>query len=158
LSTVTDYTTSADGSELADHVYGPLHNASVPGQGIQQVRDETQFVYDEGAPAGGPFDVVTTQSEKASLGAGIPGTSEADQYTTNNVFNIGTDNTGWTLRSPLRTVVGPLGLSITSTTQYNENPNLYGGEPLVTATCMPSDTGCSGADTTRYIYYTSGAN
>jgi RHS repeat-associated protein len=158
LSTVTDYTTSADGSELTDHVYGPLHNASVPGQGIQQIRNETHLVYDEGAPAGGPFDLATTKSEKASLGAGIPGTSEADVYTTDYVYNNGTDNTGWTLRSPMQTVVGPLGLTITSTTVYNENPNLYGGEPLVTATCMPSDTTCSGAGTMQYIYYTGGAN
>lgn len=158
LSTVTDYTTSSDGSELTDHVYGPLHNASVPGMGVQEIRDETHLVYDAGAPAGGPFDLVTTQSQKASVGAGIPGTTEADVYTTNYVYNTGTDNTGWTLRSPLQTVTGPNGLQITSTSQYNEDSALYGGEPLVTATCMPSDTACSEAGTLKYIYYTGGAN
>lgn len=159
LSTVIDYTASSDGSELTDHVYGPLHNASIPGQGVLEIRNEVHYVYDQNSPGGGTFDLVTLMSQKASIGAGIPGT-EADVYTTDYNYSVGSDNTGWTLRSPLQTVVGPGtgGLQITATTQYNESSTLYGGEPLVTATCLPSDSSCSGAGTTQYIYYTGGTN
>jgi RHS repeat-associated protein len=160
LSTVSDYTTSSDGTELLSFVYGPLHNASVPGQGVKQIRNETSYLYDQNSPGGATFDLQTQMSQEASLGAGMPGTSQADVHTTSYVYSIGTDNTGWTLRSPLRTIVDPGtgDLQMTQTTQYNESSALYGGEPLVTATCMPSDTGCSGAGTTQNIYYTAGAN
>jgi len=158
LQTVTDYTASADGSQLTKHVYGPLHNANVPGQGTQQIRDEILYQYDQNAPSGGPYDVVTTASESASLGAGIPGTSNADNRTTTYVYNNGTDNIGWTLRRPLQKIVAANTLKITNTTVYNENSSLYGGEPLVVETCRPSDTSCSGAGTTKYIYYTGGTN
>lgn len=101
LSTVIDYTASSDGCELTDHVYGPLHNASVPGQGVLEIRNEVHYVYDQNSPGGGTFDLVTLMSQKASIGAGIPGT-EADVYTTDYNYSVGSDNTGWTLRSPLQ--------------------------------------------------------
>lgn len=157
LETVSDYTTSADGSELLDHSYGPLHTASVAGMGIEQIRNEMHYVYDQGAPAGGPFDLVTTQTGSANIGAATGGTT-ADTRTTDYAYNVGTDDTGWTLRSPMQTIIGPDGLLITSTTIYNESPTLYGGEPLVIATCLPSDTACAGAGTEQYIFYTGGVN
>jgi RHS repeat-associated protein len=161
LETVNDYTQSSDGAELLDHTYGPLHNASVPGQGTEAVRDEAHNLYDQNAPAGGPFDLLTEKSAKASIGAGIPGASEADVRETDYVYNNGTDNIGWTTRQPLQIIQSPnsgIGLKITKTSAYNENPNLYAGDPLLTKTCMPSDTLCSGAGTVQYVYYTGGAN
>jgi RHS repeat-associated protein len=158
LETVTSYTTSADGSQLTDKVHGPLHNASVPGQGTEEIRDETHYVYDQNAPAGGPYDLVTTQAEEASIGAGIPGTSVTDVRDTDFVYNNGTDDIGWTLRSPLEKIVAPDPLKITTTTAYNEDSSLYGGEPLTVETCMPSSTSCSGAGAEKYVYYTLAPN
>jgi RHS repeat-associated protein len=159
LESVSQYTTAADGSQQLADSYGPLHNATVPGQGTQQVRTHTHYVYDQGAPStGGPYDLVTTQTTTASLGAGIPGTADADARTTQNAYSNGTDTTGWTLRTPLRTITDPGGLAITTTTAYNEDSTLYGGEPLGVKTCRPSDTACGGAGTQQMVYYTAGAN
>jgi YD repeat-containing protein len=159
LETVSEYTTAADGSQQLTDTYGPLHKANVPGQGTQQVRTHTHYLYDQGAPTtGGPYDLVTTQTETASLGAGIPGTSDTDARTIQSVYNNGTDDTGWTLRNPLHVITDPGGLAITHTAVYNEDPTLYGGEPLLVKTCLPSDTSCSGAGTQQTIYYTAGSN
>src|SRR5262249_15129849 len=110
------------------------------------------------AANGLPYQRVTTQTQSASLGAGIPGTASNDPRTTIYAYNTGSDNTGWTIHSPMRTVTDPGGLAITSTTQYNENSSLYGGDPLAVASCMPSDTSCSGAGTEQIVYYTAAAN
>jgi len=159
LESVSEYTTAADGSQQLTDTYRPLHNANVPGQGTRQVRTHVHYVYGQGAPStGGPYDLITTETTTASLGAGIPGTSDADARTTRSLYSNGTDTTGWTLHSPLQTITDPGGLAITKTTAYNEDSTLYGGEPLVVKTCMPSDTGCSGAGTQQTIYYTAGAN
>jgi RHS repeat-associated protein len=165
LETVSQYTQLADGSQELTATYGPLHNADVAGlSGLQQVRDLITYGYDQGAPSndvaanGLPYQLVTTQTQAASIGAGIPGTADDDPRTTSYAYSNGTDNTGWTIYSPLKTTTDPTGLAITNTTQYNENASLYGGDPLQTATCMPSDTGCSGAGTQQTIYYTAGTN
>jgi RHS repeat-associated protein len=165
LETVNQYTQLADGSQELTATYGPLHNTDVAGlSGLQQVRDLTTYTYDQGAPNndvaadGLPYQLVTTQTQSASIGAGIPGTADDDPRTTSYAYSNGTDNTGWTIYSPLKITTDPTGLAITNTTQYNENASLYGGDPVVTATCMPSDTGCSGAGTQQTIYYTAGTN
>lgn len=159
LETVSEYTAAADGSQELTDIYRPLHNANVPGQGVQQIRDHVHYVYDQGAPStGGPYDVITTQTDSASIGAGIPGASDTDSRTTQSVYSNGSDNTGWTLRTPVQTITDPGGLAITTTTVYNENSNLYGGEPLLVEGCVPSDTSCNGAGTQVTIYYTAGAN
>lgn len=159
LQTVSQYTTAADGSKQVSDSYGPLHNASVPGQGTQQVRTHTHYVYDQGAPStGGPYDLATTQTQTASLGAGIPGTSDTDARTTQFLYSNASTGIGWTLRTPLQAVADPGGLGTTYTAAYNTDSTLYGGQPLAVKTCLPSDTGCSGAGTRQTIYYTAGTN
>lgn len=165
LETVSQYTQLSNGSEELTATYGPLHNADVAGvSGVQQVRDLTTYTYDQGAPNGDvaanglPYQLVTTQTQSASIGAGIPGTADYDPRTTTYAYSTGSDNIGWTIYSPLTTTTDPSGLAITHTTQYNENSSLYGGDPLVVAGCMPSDTSCSGAGTQKTFYYTAGAN
>lgn len=165
LETVNQYAQAADGSEELTATFGPLHNADVAGiSGVQQVRDLTTYAYDQGAPNndvapnGLPYQLITTETDSASIGAGIPGTADDAPRTTTYTYGNGSNNTGWTIYSPLTTVIDPGGLAITSTTQYNENTSLYGGDPLVTATCMPSDTSCSTAGTQETVYYTAGTN
>jgi YD repeat-containing protein len=159
LETVTEFAAAPDGSQRVTDIYTPLHNASVPGQGVQPVRGHVRYVYDSGAPStGGPYDLVTSETDTASIGAGIPGTAEADTRTTNTAYSNGTDNIGWTLRTPMRTITDPVGLAVSNTVAYNESSSLYGGEPLVVESCMPADTGCSGAGTQKTIYYTAGSN
>ncbi|GIG63518.1 hypothetical protein Lfu02_78900 [Longispora fulva] len=149
---------SADGMELLDS-YGPLHAAAVTGYAQpQQVRTHRHSIYDEGAPStGGPYRLVTTDTETASLGSAIPGT-DIDARTTRKVYGIGSDNTGWTLHSPLQTVIDPSGLVITRTTVYNSDPSLYKGEPLAVESRMPANASGGGAGTTRTIHYTAGSN
>jgi YD repeat-containing protein len=165
LETVSQYTQLPVGSEELTATYGPLHNADVAGvSGVQQVRDLTTYTYDQGAPNndvaadGLPYQLVTNETESASIGAGIPGTANDDPRTTTSAYSNGSDNTGWTIYQPMKMVTDPSGLAITKTTKFNENSGLYGGNPLVTSACMPSDTSCSGAGTQQTIYYTAGTN
>lgn len=155
---------SADGTELLDS-YGPMRSVAVAGYSTpQQARTHTHNVYDEGAPNSGkdangnPFRLGTTQTESASLGASITGATDTDARTTKNVYTIGSDNSGWTLHSPLQTTVDPSSLAMTTTTRYNTDSSLYGGEPLTVSTSQPSDTAGTGAGTTRTVFYTAGGN
>ncbi|MET8081513.1 RHS repeat-associated core domain-containing protein [Streptomyces sp. NPDC005303] len=155
---------SADGTELLDS-YGPAHQAVAAGS-LQTIRTHTHDVYDVGAPNndqdanGNAYDLVTSETVSASLGTSVPGSSDVDGRTTQNVYNIGSDNTGWTLRTPLQTTNDPgTGhLDITNAAAYNEDSSLYGGESLPIETRMPSNTAGGGAGTTKAIYYTAGAN
>ena len=155
---------SADGTQLTD-VYGPAHQASTT-DGLQTVRTHTHFTYDEGAPNnnqdpnGLPYDLVTKETVSASVGTDVPGSSDTDVRVTEHRYSIGTDNTGWTLHTPLQTVTDPgTGhLDIVKTTIYNEDSSLYGGQSLLVESRMPSDPGGSSAGTTRIVYYTAGNN
>jgi len=153
---------SADGTELLD-TYGPAFTA-LEGGILQTVRTHTHNVYDAGAPNGDvaangqPYRLETSQVVTASLGASVPGVSDIDARTTENVYNNGSDNEGWTLGTPLTTVTDPSGLKITKTAVYNENPSLYGGDPLQTDSYMPTDTTGGTAGDTRTVYYTAGTN
>ncbi|WP_037607338.1 RHS repeat-associated core domain-containing protein [Streptacidiphilus rugosus] len=155
---------SSDGTELTD-TYGPAHQALAAGA-IQTVRDHTHNVYDQGAPNGdkdangNPYQLVTTVTVGASIGSSVTGGSDVDVRTTQNVYNDGTDNIGWTLHNPLQTITDPgTGkLDITKAVAFNEDSSLYGGEPLQTSSSQPSDSGGAGVGTTRTVYYTAGSN
>ncbi|MFG2472197.1 hypothetical protein ACGFXB_43080 [Streptomyces canus] len=160
----TEYLYSADGIDLLD-TYGPAHQATAAGI-LQTLRAHTHDVYDEGAPDndqdanGNRYQLVTTETVSASLGTEVPGTSDVDGRTTQNDYNNGSDNTGWTLHTPLQTITDPGtgNLKVTHTTVYNENSSLYGGQSLPIESRLPSNTAGGGAGATKYIYYTAGAN
>ena len=57
LSTIDTY--SADGQRLLSTL-GPEHDVALAAGGVVRGRAATVYTYDEGAPAGGPFDLVTT--------------------------------------------------------------------------------------------------
>jgi RHS repeat-associated protein len=160
----TENVYSADGTELLD-TYGPAHQAMAAGN-LQTVRTHTHDVYDQGAPNGdqdangNPYELVTTDTVSASLGTDVPGSADVDARTTQNVYGVGADNTGWTLHDPLQVITDPgTGhLALTSTAVYNEDSSLYNGESLRVESRMPSDPNGTAAGTTRTIYYTAGAN
>ncbi|MFC1431562.1 DNRLRE domain-containing protein [Streptacidiphilus sp. N1-3] len=155
---------SPDGTLLLDS-YGPAHQAVAAGT-LQTVRTHTHQVYDEGAPNGDQdsdgnrYDLVTTSTVTASLGAAVPGSADTDARTTQNQYTVGSDTSGWTLHTPLRTVTDPgTGhLALTRAVVYNQDAGRYGGQPLRTETRTPGDPGGTGAGTSRAVYYTAGAN
>ena len=155
---------SSDGTELLD-TYGPAHQAMAAGA-LQTLRTHTHNTYDQGAPNNGkdangnPYQLATTETVSGSLGTDVPGTTDVDTKTTQNVYTTGTDNIGWTLHTPLQVVTDPgTGhLDITKTTVYNEDNGLYGGASMPVETRMPSDAAGGGAGTTRVVYYTAGTN
>jgi RHS repeat-associated protein len=143
--------------------YGPAHNADVGGV-YEVIRTLTTVSYDLSAPysdvtsSGAPYMLQTSYTTEASVGATVPGSGTADARTTESLYNNGTDETGWTLKQPLKTVTDPSGLAVTNTTAYNENTSLYGGANLVTAVSQPADTSGTTAGTTDTVYYTAGTN
>ncbi|MFE9880619.1 DNRLRE domain-containing protein [Streptomyces sp. NPDC005784] len=155
---------SADGTRLID-TYGPAHNAVAAGS-YQVIRSHTHSTYDEGAPNsdndvdGQPYNLVTTETETGSIGSDVPGSSDVDARTTQNLYANGTDTFGWTLHTPLRSVTDPgTGkLNITKSVVYNEDAHLYDGQPLLTESRMPSNTGGGDAGTSKTVYYTADAN
>ncbi|WP_405477583.1 RHS repeat-associated core domain-containing protein [Streptomyces canus] len=160
----TQYLYSADGTELLD-TYGPAHQAMAAGT-TQTVRSHVHDTYDEGAPNQGldsdgqPYQLVTTETSAASPGVSVPGSGDVDVRTTRYVYSSGSDTLGWSLHTPLQTVTDPGSghLNITSTTVYNENTSLYGGENLPIETRQPSNPSGGGAGSTKTIYYMAGAN
>lgn len=155
---------SADGTQLIDS-YGPAHQAMAAGS-LQTVRTHEHYVYDEGAPNGNvdidgqPYGLVTTETVTASIGTAVPGDSDVEARTTQNLYSRGTDTSGWTLHTPLQIITDPgTGhLALTKSVVYNQDANLYGGQPLLIESRLPSDSGGTKAGTTRTIYYTASAN
>lgn len=78
-------------------------------------RPERSYRYDEGAPAGGPYHLVTTKT----VGALLPGTSSAVDLRTTAYGYSDDANAGWLLRAPTRTTVDPTGLALITRTVYD---------------------------------------
>jgi RHS repeat-associated protein len=156
--------TSADQSyEVETDNYGPAHSAEVDGT-FETERDHTAYTYDAGAPNsdsdsdGDPYMLQTSVTTSASVGSTIPGSSTADGRTTEYLYGVGSDVTGWTLGEPLETVIDPSGLDLVSTTAYNETSSLYNGDNVTIDEDQPSDSGGGTAGDTHTVYYTAGAN
>lgn len=150
--------------QVLTDTYGPTHVASVAGVS-ELIRTHTAYSYDSGAPnsdvdpiTGGPYMLVTSQTESASVGESIPGTATGDSRTTSHAYANSSTSIGWALGTPLTTVTDPSGLDIVSTKVYNTSATLYGGADLQTGSYMPSDTGGGGAGDTETVYYTAGSN
>ena len=141
----TQFTYSEDGTTLLS-VLGPQHKVKLPSGKEPEARLHTQYTYDQGAPEGGPYDLVTTEKE----GAQISGEPEADIRTKTYSYS-GQSNLGWTLRAPTATTVDPGGLNLVSTTLYDP---LTGN---VTETRKPGHPEGGDAHSARTIYYSAGA-
>jgi RHS repeat-associated protein len=170
LSTVHQYTpNSRDGLLDETAVFGPYHSIALPGGEIVGGRSFTGTTYDEstgdsdaetGHPVNGngiptslhlPVKVI----DAASLSSGAVATGLTDSREVDTRYYTATDSsTGWKFGVPLRTIIDPNGLALTSTT------TLDSATGDVTATRVASavdDSGGSTAGTTDFVYYRSGA-
>ena len=143
--------------------YGPAHSVNVDGV-LETERDETAYGFDAGAPnsdatsSGLPYMLQTSVTTEASIGSAIPGSSNADARTVEDLYTVGGDATGWSLGSPLETVTDPAGLDVVATTGYNENSALYNGDNLIIDQDQPADSSGGTAGDTHTVYYTAGTN
>jgi hypothetical protein len=132
----------------------PAHLVDLPDGTSRSSRQHTHNIYDESIPSGltGPFDLLTTSTESA---APIDGSTEQDVHTTINKYNVGSDNSGWTLGSPLQTTVDPGSsphLNLTTTTLYDTTTG------QMTERRLPANPSGGDAHATKFIYYTAGTN
>lgn len=144
---------SSDGTELDDQ-YGPAHDVTQPAPNEDQImtaRQHTHYVYDQGAPtsANCPCHLATTVTE---TGSPTDGSTDIDTRTTTYTYNIGTDNTGWTLGKPLLTTVDPSGLDLVTTTLYDATTG------LLIERRLPAGPSGGDAHATQFIHYTAGTN
>ena len=92
---------------------GPQHVVKLAGGSEVKARNHVKYSYDEGAPSGERYDLVT----KTTDGAEYEG-READIRTTTNSYS-GQENLGWLLRKPTAITSDPSGLNLTHTIFYD---------------------------------------
>ncbi|WP_144022737.1 ricin-type beta-trefoil lectin domain protein [Asanoa hainanensis] len=135
-STLSTY--SADGQRLTD-TWSPEHDTMLADGSIVSARTRTRSVYDEGAPNGGPYNLVTTQVVSACYGSGA--CAEAEPRVTKTEYD-------WTLRQPTKVTQDHGGLNLATRTSYDSVTG------LVLATTAPRggtvDTTPSTRKTTFY--------
>ncbi len=131
---------------------GPQHTVKLavgkekkPGEEVP-ARNHIRYYYNEGAPEGETFNLVTKTIDGAETTSG----EEFDPRTSLTSYS-GQKGLGWKLRRPTSTTTDPAGLNLTSTTEYNETT----GNVIETKT--PGGTTQTAHDT-KTIYYTSEAN
>jgi hypothetical protein len=108
----TQSTYSAQGTELLSTL-GPRHTVKLSSGTEVQARDHIHDYYDEDAPGGETYDLLT----KSTDGAEYEG-KEADVRTTLTSYS-GQENFGWLLRKPTSVTIDPEGLKLTTTTFYD---------------------------------------
>ena len=135
-STLNTY--SSDGDRLLETIE-PEQRTVLPGWDSIRGRTRTTFAYDEGAPNGVTFNLVTTQTEALQYivnGA----TVNTDKRSTSTHYD-------WNLRLAIDTTIDPGGLALTARTTYdNVTAN-------VTSTTTPAGTSSGTTPATRKTTY-----
>ncbi len=140
------HTYSTDGTQLLSDL-GPRHTVKLANGEEIAARQHTVYSYDEGAPEGGPYNLVT----KVTDGAQIEGKPEADVRTTTTSYS-GQEGLGWKLREPTSVTTDPSGLKLTKTYVYDSaTGNLLESR-------KPASGGEGNAHDVRTVYYTAAAN
>ncbi len=109
------------GTELLSSV-GPQHTvelASGKGGKVNEealARERTNDYYNEGAPEGGPYHLVTKTIDSAENAS----KEEFDKRTTETSYS-GQGGLGWKLRKPTSVITDPSGLDLVHTTEYNSS-------------------------------------
>jgi RHS repeat-associated protein len=137
---------------LLTDMFGPAHMVDLPDGTARPARAHTRNLYDQGAPGGATYNLVTTTSESATP---TDGTAEQDTRTTTNAYAIGTNTAGWTLGSPLQTTVDPgtgTHLNLTTTTLQDATTG------QLTERRLPANPSGGDAHATVFVYYTAGTN
>jgi RHS repeat-associated protein len=117
LATVSKY--SADGTELLSTL-GPTHPILTSSGATIDGRASTVNTYDEGAPGGGPYRLLTT----SVTGAQDLSSNSFDTVTTQQGYAalVTGDTTGWTLHKPTsvtRVMPGGGSANLVTSTRYN---------------------------------------
>ncbi len=108
-----------EGAKLVETL-GPEHKVKLAvdkaGKHNEEVmaRGHVRYFYDEGAPEGKTYDLVT----KTIDGAETASKEEFDKRTTVTSYS-GQNNLGWSLRKPTSVTTDPEGLKLTTTTMYD---------------------------------------
>jgi YD repeat-containing protein len=141
---------SADGVDLLE-TYGPLHQVQLADGSLVQAREHTRNTYDQGAPAGGPYHLLTSSTTGARVDCT---TSDVEVRTTSSAYD-GQSNLGWTLRQPTAVTTDPGSsphLNLQTVTLYDAAIG------LTTETRMPANPAGGDAHATKTIYWTAGAS
>jgi streptogramin lyase len=107
----------AEPGSLLVETLGPQHQIKyhVGGETKESLaRHHEKFVYDQGAPSGETYHLLTEKYDLAQL----VNHEEVEVRTTKTSYS-GQSNLGWKLRAPTSVTVDPEGLNITSSTEYN---------------------------------------
>ena len=105
-------TYNAEGTELLETL-GPRHMVKLSSGTEVQARKHVRNGYDEGAPAGETYHLLTKRWEGAEYES-----TEADVRQTNYSY-YGQENLGWKLRKPTMVATDPLGLNLRQYTFYD---------------------------------------
>jgi RHS repeat-associated protein len=111
----TENTYNPEGTELTSTL-GPQHTVKLANGEEVLARKHTQYLYEEGAPAGGPYYLVTKTTE----GAEIAGREEAEKRTVTTSYS-GQEDLGWKLHAPTATSTSTGTQTLESTTAYSPN-------------------------------------
>jgi YD repeat-containing protein len=139
------------GNRLCD-VEGPQHMVRYMAGSEQKeglARLHTKYYYDESAPTGETYNLVTTTVTITEL------SNEAKEEVEGRVTKTsysGQSNLGWKLRAPTSVTVDPEGKKLTTTTLYNSSTG------QIVETRSPAGPGGGTAHDEKLIYYTAEAN
>ena len=112
LDTKTEY--NPEETEIIK-ILGPQHTVKLKSGAEVQARDDKHYYYDEYAPGGETYRLVT-KTVDAALESG----KEEDKRITETSYS-GQEDLGWKLRKPTSVTSDPGGLNLTGTTVYEEN-------------------------------------
>ncbi|WP_055531898.1 DNRLRE domain-containing protein, partial [Streptomyces graminilatus] len=128
LSTITDYSTGADGAELESDDYGPLHTITLEhtlagdtsdadlASGTETLaRSHTAHHYDENRPSTAAVSDLLTSTTQGAAVTGYP--SDGDRSTSTATYD-------WTTGLTLTSTIDPSGLALTTTYTYDSDGNL----------------------------------
>ncbi|HTB50824.1 MAG TPA: hypothetical protein VK701_07590, partial [Solirubrobacteraceae bacterium] len=110
----TESAYSSNGTQLLE-TRGPQHTVKLASGATVKARDHVRYFYDEGAPGGQTYNLLT----KTTDGAEYEG-KEADVRTTLTSYS-GQENLGWKLRKPTSSTTDPSGLDLVHKTIYDPN-------------------------------------
>ncbi len=143
--------------QLTD-TWGPQHTVKLAvgkeGKAGEEVpaRNHVKYFYDEEAPGGETYDLVT----KTVDGAETTSKEEFDKRTATTSYS-GQSNLGWTLRMPTSETTDPGGLNMVTTTKYEESTgNVIETQsptgPRAIAVSYQSSIGSEGAEPGKFFY------
>jgi RHS repeat-associated protein len=136
---------SADGQQELQTL-GPEHEIVLGSGPIVRGRVRTTYTYDEGAPSGGPYNLVTTTVEDNVYKDANGNQVSAGARTT-------TDGYDWNLRRQIVETVDPSGLALATRTTYDTATG-----QVATTTAPAGGTTTNTPQTRVTVYYTAAAN